>query len=79
MSMKTDGNILMMMMKQIINNNRVNNQHDHDEADAVDTNEDVARISKMTTAMTMTKNMSMMTANQIIILYTMMMTRTTTC
>ena len=69
----------MMMMKQIINNYRVNNQHGHDEADAVDTNEDVARISKMTTTTTMTKNMSMMTANQIITLCTMMTTRTTTC
>ncbi len=68
-----------MMMKQIINNYGVNNQNDHDEADAVDTNEDVARISKMTTTMTMTKKMSMMTANQIIKLYMMMPTRTTTC
>ena len=53
--MKTDGNILMMMLEQIINNYGVNNQHDHGEADAVDTNEDVARISKMTTTTTMTK------------------------
>ena len=70
-----------MMMKQIINNYGVNNQHhDHNgKADAVDTNEDVARISKMTTKTTMTKKMSMMTVNQIITLYTMMMMRTTTC
>jgi len=78
--MKTDGNILMgMIMKQIINNYGVNNQHDHNEADAVDTSKAVARISKMTTTTTMTKKMSMMTANQIITLYMMMMTRTTTC
>ena len=78
--MKTDSKILMMMMKQIINNYGVNNQHhNHGKADAVDTNEDVARISKMTTKTTMTKKMSMMTVNQIITLYTMMMMRTTTC
>ena len=70
---------MMMIMKQIINNYRVNNQHDHDEADAVDTNKDVARISKMTTTTMMTKKMSMMMANQIITLCTMMTTRTTTC
>ena len=68
----------MMMMKQIINNYGVNNQHDHNKSDAVDINKDLARISKVTTTMTMMKKMSMMMANQIITLCTMMTTRTTT-
>ena len=64
--MKTDGKISMMTTKQIINNYDYNNQHDHDKADAGDTNEDMARISKMTTTTTMVKKTSMMKANQII-------------
>jgi len=47
--MNTDGKISMMMTKQIINNCDDNNQHDRGEADAGEANEDVARISKMTT------------------------------
>jgi len=69
----------MMMMKQIINNYGVNNQHYHAEVDAVDTNEDVARILKMTTTTTIMKKMSMMMANQIITLCMMMTTWTKTC
>jgi len=62
--MKTDGKISTMTTKQIINNYDNNNQHDHDEADAGDTNEDVERISKMTITTTMAKKMSMMKTNQ---------------
>ena len=67
-TMKTDRNFLMMTMKQIINNYDDNNQHDHGEDDAGDTNEDVAMISKMMTTTTMTEKTPMMTANQIITL-----------
>jgi hypothetical protein len=55
-------------MKKIINNYDDNNQHDHGEDDAGDTNEDVAMISKMMTTTTMTEKTPMMTANQIITL-----------
>jgi hypothetical protein len=53
--MKTDSKILMMTTKQIkiINNYYDNNQHNHNEANSSDTNEDVVRISKMTTTMTL--------------------------
>ena len=64
--MKTDSKFSMMTMKQIINNYDDNNQHDHGEDDAGDTNEDMAMISKMMTTMTITEKTSMMTANQIL-------------
>jgi hypothetical protein len=47
--MKTDSKFSMMTMKQIINNYDDNNQHDHGEDDAGDTNEDMVMISKMMT------------------------------
>ncbi len=64
-TMKTNGKISMMRTKQIINNYDDNNQHDHDEADAGNAKEDMARISKMTTTTSRTKKTPMMMANQI--------------
>ena len=77
-TMKTDSKILIMMMKQIISNYEDNNQHEQDKSDAGDTSKDVVRISKMMTSTRMMKKTSMMTANQIITLQMMTMTRTTT-